>query len=120
MIYSYFITILFFILLLASFFVLPERKIVGWFFGAVGTLINGLICLHEGLESRSKSSSRYDFRISRHYIIIALLSFACFTIFVVLYYLFGFYPNPHLNIDSPDLTSLHYINKFVFSVLFFK
>jgi hypothetical protein len=86
---------------------MPERKIVGWFFGAVGTLINGLICLHEGLKLRSKNSSRYDFRISRHYIIITLLSFACFAIFVVLYYLFGFYPNPPLNIDSPDLTSLH-------------
>lgn len=99
--------ILFFILLLASFFVVPERKIVIWFFGAVGTLITGLICLYEGLNLRSKSSSRYDFRISRHYIIIALFSFACFAIFVVLYYLFGFYPNPPLNIDSPDLTSLH-------------
>lgn len=99
--------ILFFILLLASFFVVPERKIVIWFFGAVGTLVSGSICLHEGLKLRSKSSSGYDFRISRHYIIIALFSFACFAVFVVLYYMFGFYPNPPLNIDSPDLTSLH-------------
>lgn len=99
--------ILFFILLLASFFVVPERKIVSWFFGAVGTLITGLICLYEGLKLRSKSSSGYDFRISRHYIIIALFSFACFTIFVVLYYLFGFYPNLPLNINGTDLTSLH-------------
>ena len=106
-IYCYFITILFFILLIASFFVIPERKITIWVLGAFGTLINGLICLHEGLKLRSKSNSRYDFRISRHYIIIALLSFACFAIFVVLYYLYGFYPNPPLNIDSPDLTSLH-------------
>lgn len=100
-------TILFFILLLASFFVVPERKIGIWFFGAMGTLINGLICLHDGLKLRFKINSKYNFRFSRHYIIIALFSFACFTIFVVLYYLSGFYLNPNLNIDSPDLTSLH-------------
>ncbi len=100
-------TILFFILLLASFFVVPERKIVIWFFGATGTLINGLICLYDGLKLRSKSNSGYDFRIFRHYIIITLLSLACFAIFVLLYYLFGFYPNLPLNIDSSDLTSLH-------------
>lgn len=100
-------TILFFILLLASFFVVHERKIVIWGFGAIGTLTTGLICLHDGLKLRPKSNSRYDFRIFRHYIIVALLSFACFAIFVVLYYLFGFYPNPPLNIDSSDLTSLH-------------
>ncbi len=106
LIYNYFIAILFFILLLASFFIVPERKIAIWVLGAFGTIVNGLICLHEGLRLRSKSNSGY-FRISRHYIIIALLSFACFAVFVVLYYLFGFYPNPPLNIDSPDLTSLH-------------
>ena len=96
----------FLIALLASFFVAPERKLVIWVFGAIGTLMIGLNCLHEGFKLRSNKNTIVLLH-SKHYIRIALLSFACFAIFAVLYYLFSSYPHSPINIDSPDLTSLH-------------
>lgn len=78
-----------------------------WILGAIGTSINGLIYLYEGLKLWSEKNSRYNYRYVRHYIIVVSLSLVLFAVFVVFYYLFGFYPNPPLNIDNGDLTSLH-------------